>query len=79
MINVERAKVELTRSMQLAADREEYQSAGDFQRILSILNDMEVMFEYNEIEFLQNAVHKITGDGEVMKLFNNLLGIKAGF
>lgn len=35
-------------------------------------------FTQTEIEHLQNAVHKITGDGEVMGLFNQLLGIGAG-
>lgn len=29
------------------------------------------------LQILQTQVHKITGDGEVMKLFNGLLGVCA--
>ena len=36
------------------------------------------VFSRNEIEKLQTAVFQITGEGEVMKLFNGLLGIGAG-
>ena len=32
----------------------------------------------SEIQKLQSKVHKITGDGEVMMLFNEVLGIAAG-
>lgn len=35
-------------------------------------------FTEAEIAKLQHEVHKITGDGEVMALFNKLLGISAG-
>lgn len=35
-------------------------------------------FTETEISQLQSAVHKITGDGEVMQLFNSLLGVNAG-
>lgn len=35
-------------------------------------------FTESEIQQLQSEIHKITGDGEVMGLFNNLLGIQAG-
>lgn len=35
-------------------------------------------YSQQEIEQLQNQVHAITGDGEVMGLFNSLLGVKAG-
>ena len=75
---IERAKTELSRSMKLAAEREEYQSAGDFQRILQGLDSYEKVFTYTEIEHLQGEVHKITGDGDVMKLFNKMLGVNAG-
>lgn len=37
-----------------------------------------VFFTENQIQQLQSKVHKITGDGEVMMLFNELLGINAG-
>ena len=36
------------------------------------------IFTEKEIFELQHEVHKITGDGEVMQLFNGLLGIAAG-
>ena len=75
---IERARIELSRSMKLAAEREEYQSAGDFQRILQGLDSYEKVFTYTEIEHLQSEVHKITGDGDVMKLFNKMLGVNAG-
>jgi len=35
-------------------------------------------FTQRQIERLQSEVHKITGDGEVMQLFNSLLGVNAG-
>jgi sortase (surface protein transpeptidase) len=35
-------------------------------------------FTETEISHLQSSVHKITGDGEVMGLFNQLLGVAAG-
>lgn len=38
----------------------------------------EKTFTETEISHLQSAVHKITGDGEVMGLFNQLLGVAAG-
>jgi hypothetical protein len=34
----------------------------------------EKLFTESEISTLQSAIHKITGDGEVMELFNQLLG-----
>jgi hypothetical protein len=37
----------------------------------------EPTFTQNQIEKLQSKVHEITGDGEVMKQFNELLGISA--
>jgi hypothetical protein len=37
----------------------------------------EKRFTEAEIEQLQSKVHAITGDGEVMQLFNQLLGIAA--
>jgi len=36
------------------------------------------IIERRELESLQNKVHAITGDGEVMKLFNDLLGVGSG-
>lgn len=37
-----------------------------------------IVFTENEIQQLQSKIHKITGDGEVMMLFNEMLGINAG-
>ncbi len=42
------------------------------------LKSKERVFSESEISQLQSAVHKITGDGEVMMLFNLLLGVNAG-
>jgi hypothetical protein len=38
----------------------------------------ERVFTETEISHLQSEVHKITGDGEVMQLFNKLLGVNTG-
>lgn len=52
--------------------------------IVNLLEDIaieiqkEKTFTEAEISQLQSAVHKITGDGEVMQLFNSLLGVNAG-
>ena len=35
-------------------------------------------FTKTEISHLQSNVYKITGDGEVMELFNQVLGVSAG-
>ncbi len=35
------------------------------------------MYSGRKLELLQSKVHKITGDGEVMKLFNEELGVAA--
>jgi hypothetical protein len=35
-------------------------------------------YSQQEIEQLQSKIHKITGDGEIMGLFNELLGNNAG-
>ena len=43
-----------------------------------IEQNKERTFTENEILQLQSKVCKITGDGEVMQLFNSLLGISAG-
>jgi hypothetical protein len=43
-----------------------------------VLNSGERLFMESEISTLQSAVHKITGDGEVMQLFNSLLGNDGG-
>lgn len=38
----------------------------------------EPFFSQTQIGHLQSKIHKITGDGEVMGLFNEMLGINAG-
>jgi len=45
---------------------------------IHLLETKNQTFTNTEIEHLQSEVHKITGDGKVMELFNKLLGIKAG-
>jgi len=37
----------------------------------------EMIFTQRQVEHLQHKVFKITGEGEVMKLFNELLGVSA--
>lgn len=34
-----------------------------------------LVFSENDLQQLQSKIHKITGDGEVMGIFNELLGI----
>lgn len=52
--------------------------------ILDLLEEIAVeiqkerVFTESQISNLQSEVHKITGDGDVMQLFNSLLGINAG-
>lgn len=50
----------------------------DFSPAIHLLETKNQTFTNIEIEQLQSAIHKITGDGEVMGLFNKLLGIQAG-
>jgi hypothetical protein len=76
----EYAITELTRSMKLAAEREEYQCAADMKRIISGIEKMRGetrLYTENDIAQLQNRIHKIVGNGEVMQEFNKLLGINA--
>jgi hypothetical protein len=58
-----------------------------FSRFVEILNENkqpitlssgEKLFTETEISQLQSSVYKITGQGEIMHLFNSLLGINAG-
>ena len=57
-----------------------------FERRGMVLSSIEIpkeevkerTFTETEISQLQSAIHKITGDGEVMQLFNSLLGVNAG-
>ena len=74
----EYAITELTRSMKLAAEREEYESAADMKRIKEGIERLtERNFTENDIAQLQSRIHKIIGDGEVMQEFNKLLGVNA--
>ena len=65
-----------------------YQSGARimYDRLYSMLHDKltrpvvteeKKMFTISDIEHLQSSVHKLTGDGKVMQLFNELLGIKS--
>ena len=74
----EYAITELTRSMKLAAEREEYESAADMKRIKEGIERLtERNFTENDIAQLQSRIHKIIGDGEVMQEFNKLLCVNA--
>ena len=74
----EYAITELTRSMKLAEEREEYKSAADMKRIKEGIERLtERNFTENDISQLQSRIHKIIGDGEVMQEFNKLLGVNA--
>jgi hypothetical protein len=76
---VERAITELNRSMKLSAEREEFEAAGDMQRIRNILNEpREKTFSYSELEQLQSKVYEIVGEGDIMMLFDSMLGVSAG-
>lgn len=54
------------------------QKADDFISGLRGRLNPEPMFSEHEISQLQSKIHAITGDGKVMMLFNELLGISAG-
>jgi len=76
---IERAITELNRSMKLSAEREEYEAAEDMQRIRNILQEpTEKVFTYSEIEQLQSKIYEIVGKGDVMIMFNSMLGVSAG-
>ena len=44
----------------------------------TVIDIKEQLFTEHQIQQLQSKVHKITGDGEVMALFNGLLGVAQG-
>jgi hypothetical protein len=54
------------------------QKADDFISGLRGRLNPEPMFSETEIQRLQSKVHAITGNGEVMMLFNEMLGISQG-
>jgi hypothetical protein len=45
---------------------------------LAVACQKERVFTETEISHLQSEIYKITGEGEVMGLFNKMLGINAG-
>jgi len=57
---------------------------SNVSEILEVLEEVAIQvqkersFTETEISQLQSAIHKITGDGEVMQLFNSLLGVNTG-
>ena len=61
-----------------------YRDINHTSEIINLLEDIanemqkEKTFTDTEIAHLQSEVYKITGDGDVMKLFNSLLGINGG-
>ena len=71
---VDSAITELTRSMQLAADREEYQSAGDMQRIRRFLeNNSQKTFTLKDIEHLKESILKIVNNKDIEYVFDKIL------
>lgn len=48
------------------------------KRVEAAFKPKERTFTETEISQLQSKVYEITGKGEVMKLFNELLGVSAG-
>ena len=38
----------------------------------------EMIFTQRQIEHLQHKIYEITGEGEVMKFFNEMLGVSVG-
>lgn len=71
------------------AEKEIDQLKAELSRLQNIIDEQRAQGKFNfkadqnrftetEISHLQHEVHKITGDGEVMKLFNKLLGNNAG-
>ena len=49
-----------------------------YQQEKSYKRESNSEYSQQEIEQLQSKIHKITGDGEIMGLFNELLGNNAG-
>lgn len=60
------------------AERDCYNEVISDLKKLSSGEGKERTFTETEICQLQSEVHKITGNGEVMQLFNKLLGVNAG-
>lgn len=70
---------QIDNAIAVAVEKEEYTSASNLKKISKTLKEStKPYFTEQDIQQLQNKVHKITGNGEVMGLFNELLGISAG-
>jgi inhibitor of KinA sporulation pathway (predicted exonuclease) len=74
-------------AQKLGFNSETKRISGDISncnQIIDLMEDVakeiqkEKVFTENQLAQLQSSIHKITGDGEVMQLFNSLLGVSAG-
>lgn len=76
---IKHAIEQLKIGIKAAVEREEYISADNMNNVMVDL-DMPYAPSYSdqEIQQLQNKVYAITGPGEIMGLFNELLGVCAG-
>lgn len=76
---IENAIDHLKVAIKSAVDREEYEAADDMNNIMVNLDKPNApSFSDQQIQQLQNKVYEITGPGEIMGLFNELLGVCAG-
>ncbi len=76
---IENAEKALTIAIAKALDKEEYISADNMTTILHRLSQSsEQEYSHIQLQQLQNKVYAITGPGEIMALFNELMGIGAG-
>lgn len=67
-------EIELKRSMKLAAEREEFQSAGDFQRMLNkIQGGYQKVFYYQEVEELKSKIERVMKNYEIQEIFDKFL------
>lgn len=61
----------------LILNEEDFLEIGE-SKIQKDLLKKETFFSEREIQQLQSKIYKITGNGEIMGLFNELLGVCAG-
>lgn len=70
---------QIDKAITTAVDKEEYTSASNLKKISETLKqDTQPYFTEDDLQKLQSKVYAITGKGEVMMLFNEMLGICAG-
>lgn len=76
---IKMAVSQLEQSATDAGLRDQFEALADMKRISALLQEpTEPEYSQHTIEQLQSKIHAITGDGEIMGLFNGLLGVGAG-